>query len=193
MVEVEIVHTLIVEYLTRIPTCFIHSFRDEYPFSLRELEIDITELWCLMPDTRTISIRDEVCMVDLMILLPVFLIVILWKWWNISESDEIRSFEFSDDRIFSLSLEYYLETILRDDELLIIICYEYIIDIISDRECHIRRDRPRSRRPGENFRSCGECIIRLKFEFHCDSRIIHCLIRIIHRDFEVRYRCSELP
>lgn len=86
--EIEIVYPLIVIYLTRVLPCFIHRFRDEYSLPFRKLEVDITELWRLMSDTRTVSICDEVCMVDLMIFLPMFLVVVLWKWWDISKSDE---------------------------------------------------------------------------------------------------------
>jgi len=59
-----------------------------------------------MSDTCTICISDEVCMVDLMILVSKLLMIILWKWWYISESDEFRTLEFTDNSVFSLSLEY---------------------------------------------------------------------------------------
>ena len=121
ILKVEIVRTFIIKYLSCVFPCFIHRFRDMYPFLLRKLEVDITELWSLMPDTRTVSICDEVCMVYLMVFLSMLLIIILWKWWNISESDELSAFEFTNNGIFSFSLEYCLYTILRDDKLLIII------------------------------------------------------------------------
>ncbi len=81
--------SLIVVNLIRIPTSVIHRMRDVDPFFFRELEVDLTELWSLVSDTRTVGIRDEVCMVDLVILISVLLIIILWKWWHISESDEL--------------------------------------------------------------------------------------------------------
>ena len=71
-----------------------------------------------MSDTRTIGICDEVCVIDFMIFLSMFLIIVYWKWGDIPESDELRAFEFSDDRVLAFSLEYCLCTILRDDELL---------------------------------------------------------------------------
>lgn len=107
-----------------------------------------------MSDTCTVSISDEVCMVDLVILVSVLLIIILRKWWDISESDELRSFEFTDNRILPFSLEYCFCTILRDDELLATILDEDIVDITSDCECHIGRDCPWSCCPGEDSSSC---------------------------------------
>lgn len=104
--EIKIVCPLIVEYLARISSGFIHRLGDIYPFFFRELEVDISELWSLMPNTCTVGIRDEVSMVYLMIFLTIFLVIILWKWWDISESDELRAFEFSLDYILALSFEY---------------------------------------------------------------------------------------
>ena len=153
--------SLIVVNLSRISTSIVHRMRDMDAFFFRELEVDLTELWSLVSDTRTVGIRDEVCMVDLVILVSVLLIIILWKWWHISESDELRPLQFSDNRIFSLSLEYRFESIFCNDILLSTILHERIVDIIAHCECHIGRDRPWSCRPGEDFRSCGESIIWL--------------------------------
>ena len=69
-----------------------------------------------MSDTSTISIRDEVRMVDLMIFLSMFLIIILWKWGDIPEPDEFRTLEFSDDRVLPFSLEYCLCTIFCNNK-----------------------------------------------------------------------------
>lgn len=86
--------------------CFVHRFGDKYPLFFCELEVDITELWSFMSDPRTIGIGDKVCMVDFVIFLTIFLIIILWKWWCISESDEFRSLEFSLDYVLPFSLKY---------------------------------------------------------------------------------------
>ncbi len=118
ILEIEIVSSLIIIDLSRIPPCIIHCMGDMDSFFFPELEVDLTELWCLMSDTCTVGVSDEVRMVDFVILVSIFPVIVLWKWWNISESDELRSLEFSHDRIFSFSLEYSFESILCDDKLL---------------------------------------------------------------------------
>ena len=72
-----------IKNLSRISTCFIHRIRDMDAFFFRELEVNLTELWSLVSDTRTICIGDEVSMVYLMIFVTVFLIIILRKWWKL--------------------------------------------------------------------------------------------------------------
>jgi hypothetical protein len=149
-IEIEIMSSLIVMDLIRISTSIVHRMRDVDSFFFRELKVDLTELWSLVPDTRTIGVRDEVCMIDLVILVSVLLIIILWKRWDISESDELRSLQFSDNRKLSLSLEYGFESTFCNDILLSIILHERIVDIIAHGECHIGRDRPWGGSPGEN-------------------------------------------
>ena len=100
-----------IKYLSRIPTSIIHRMRDVDSLLFRQLEVDLTELWSLMSDTRTIRVCDEVCVIDLVILVSIFLIIILWKWWHISESDELRSLEFSYYRVFSFPLKYGFESV----------------------------------------------------------------------------------
>jgi hypothetical protein len=124
------------------------------------LEVDLTELWSLVSDTCTIGVRDEVCMIDLVILVSVFLIIIFWKWWHISESDELRTLQFSDNRELSLPLEYGFESIFCNDILLSTIFHEHIVDIVAHGECHIGRDRPRRRRPGKDRYWWSFCLDR---------------------------------
>lgn len=162
-------------------------------FFFRELEVDLTELWSLVSDTRTVSVGNEICVIDLVILVPVFLIIILWKWWHISESDELRSLEFSDHGELSLSLEYGFESVFSNDILLPTILYENIVDIVPHSKCHIGRDRPWRGCPGEDTRSLWELVIGFECELHRDRRIVDLLIGVIHRDFKIRNRRSEFP
>ena len=130
ILQIEIVSSFKIENLSRISTSIVHRMRDVNAFFFRQLEVDLTELWSLMSDTCTVCIRDEVCMVDLVILVSVFLIIILWKWWYISESNELRTLEFSDHGELSLSLEYGFESIFGNYILLSTILYEHIVDIV---------------------------------------------------------------
>lgn len=191
--EIEVVSSLIVVDLIRISTSIIHRMRDVDSFFFRELEVDLTELRSLVSYTCTVRIRDEVCMIDLMVLVSVLLIIILWKWWHISESDELRSLQFSYNRELSLSLEYDFESVLGNDILLSTILHERIVDIIAHGECHVGRNRPWSGCPGEHTRPTRELVIRFEGELHRDRRIVDLLIGVIHRDLEVGDRSSELP
>ena len=146
-----------------------------------------------MPDTRTVSVGDEVRMIDFVIFLSMFLVIVLWKRWHIGKSDEVRSPQFSDHAVVPFSFEYCLYTIFRKDKLFTIILDKYIVDIVSHGKCHVRRDRPWRRRPGKDLRSFRKFIIWLEFEFHRDRRIIDRLICIVHGDFEIGYRSPELP
>ena len=150
ILQIEIVSSFKIENLGRIPTSIIHRMRYVDSLLFCQLEVDLTELWSLVSDTSTIGVGDEVCMVYLMILVSVFLIIILWKWWHISESDEVRSLEFSDHCELSLPLEYCFEPVFGYDILLSTILYENIVDIVPHSKCHIGRDRPRSSRPCED-------------------------------------------
>jgi hypothetical protein len=79
-----------------------------------------------------------------------FLVVVLWKRWHITESDKVRSPQFSDHAVLPFSFEYYLYTIFRKDKLFTIILDKYIVDIISHGKCHIGWDSPRSSGPSED-------------------------------------------
>ena len=70
--EIEVMRPFVVKYLGRVLPCLIHRFRDKNSFFFRELEVDITELRSLMSDPGTISICDEISMIDLMVLASSF-------------------------------------------------------------------------------------------------------------------------
>lgn len=118
LLEVEIVDSLHIVYLRGISTLIIECLCDGDTIFFRETKVHIPELWSDMDDTRTICIGREVSRIDMMRLVSSLPVVVLWKWWDIRESDEFSAFQFSDESIFTLSLKYRFCTIFRDDELL---------------------------------------------------------------------------
>jgi hypothetical protein len=42
-----------------------------------------------MTDTSTIGVSDKVGVIDTVILLSIFPVIVLWKWWDIGKSNQI--------------------------------------------------------------------------------------------------------
>lgn len=106
ILEIKIVSSFVIKNLSRILPCLIHCFCHRNSIFFCKTKVHITKFWSDMHNTSTISISCKIRSIYLMWLISFFSMIILWKWWNIGKSYEFSSLEFSNNSIFSLSLEY---------------------------------------------------------------------------------------
>lgn len=159
ILEIKIMSSFIVKNLRCIVPCFIHRFCHRNSIFFCKTKVNISKFWSDMYNTGTISISCKIRSIYLMWLISFFSMIILWKWWNVRESYEFRSFHFSNNSIFSFSFEYCFEPTPSYYIPLSSILYQNIINLLADSKCHIGRNRPRCCCPGENTCSFWEFFI----------------------------------
>lgn len=157
--KIKIMSSLIIKNLRCIVPCFIHCLSYWNSMFFCKTKVNIAEFWCNMYDTRSISVGCKIGSIDFMRFVSFFSMIILWKWWNIGKSYQFSPLEFSNNSIFSLSLEYCFESTASYYISLSSILYQNIINLLADSKCHIRRNRPWSCCPCKDTCSFWEFFI----------------------------------